>query len=279
MNGIFQKFTNIEIINIRYTTSSKQLIGRISSVFEKKLFLSTFCSKSMSFNLLLLLQPYLKTVLDDRLHVNVLFSDLHWMFTKMSQSHYHWYMFSHLTEYTLNIGFEYKVFIQLNAQILHRFRWRYGNSCYFHTFIPAAQEVFSIRSVSSIWRLNLFFFAIHGGICSTLFWSVDVAFFGRIYTQLKSSAYKNGTISSQELGKSFTFVRNNSGPRSDPCGTPYSTARAFEHWWLLATHWVQSLRYDLNHSKQIPLTLYLCNLSFKISGFFVSKAFLRSNTL
>ena len=73
--------------------------------------------------------------------------------------------------------------------------------------------------------LNLFF-ATHDGICSTLFCD-DVAFFDRIYAQLVSSAYKSGTISSKELGKSFTLIRNKSRPRIGTCGTPPSTARVF----------------------------------------------------
>ena len=35
MNRISQKFPKIEIINIHYTASFKQLIERISSIFEK----------------------------------------------------------------------------------------------------------------------------------------------------------------------------------------------------------------------------------------------------
>ena len=80
------------IIRLRSNNSSDGYLR-----FLKKITRSTFfCSRSIYFKLLFFVQPYTWTytwtVLDDRFHVNVVNSDHYWTFTKMSQSHYHWYI-------------------------------------------------------------------------------------------------------------------------------------------------------------------------------------------
>ena len=77
MSGIFQKFTNIAIINVHYTASFfEQPIGRVFSVFEKDN--SKYFLLQQKY-VLQLISPrstvYKKTVLDDSFHVNVIVSD------------------------------------------------------------------------------------------------------------------------------------------------------------------------------------------------------------
>ena len=126
-------------------------------------------------------------------------------------------MFSYFTNYTLNMGFEGKIFIQVNAQIFHRFGWRYGSICHFHTFISISQEVFSLPNMKAQFRfyhprLYLLNFILK---CRISTFSVE-------YTQLVSSEYKKST-------KSLTYLRNNSGPRIDLCRTSHSSTSVFEN--------------------------------------------------
>ena len=134
-------------------------------------------------------------------------------------------MFSHFTKYTLNMGFEGQFFIQVNAQIFHRFDWRYSSTCHFHTFILTAQEVHKL-SLSNM--KSQFIFCHPRRYMFSFILKCRRSIF-RSNIQLVSPAYKNGTISSQELGKSLTYIRNNSGPIIDPCGTTHSTVRVFEY--------------------------------------------------
>src|SRR6218665_2088450 len=73
--------------------------------------------------------------------------------------------------------------------------------------------------------------------------------------------------------KSLREIKNNSGPRIDPCGTPQVILEVIEVTPLTRTNWVLLFRYSVNHDLTTPLIPKLSNLLSRISWFTVSKAF------
>ena len=47
--------------------------------------------------------------------------------------------------------------------------------------------------------------------------------------KLASSANKLNLKKSEHKWKSFTYIRNNKGPRTDPCGTPQATVHSQDY--------------------------------------------------
>ena len=69
------------------------------------------------------------------------------------------------------------------------------------------------------------------------------------------------------------YIVNNTGPRTDPCGTSYSKADGTETTPSMTTLWVRSARYDLNQLRTIPeQPNVVVNLSMRISWSIVSNA-------
>ena len=68
-----------------------------------------------------------------------------------------------------------------------------------------------------------------------------------------SSANSINLKKDDEFGRSFINIRNNNGPRTDPCGTPWLTEEEEEVIPSLTVIWFLSLRYDLSHSCETPL--------------------------
>ena len=51
-----------------------------------------------------------------------------------------------------------------------------------------------------------------------------------------------------EFGRSFINIRNNNGPRTDPCGTPWLIEEEEEVIPSIKVIWILSLRYDSSNS-------------------------------
>ena len=114
---------------------------------------------------------------------------------------------------------EGQIFIQVNTQSFHRFGRIHGNFCHSPTFIKTAQELHKLR----LSNMKIQFIFCHPRRYMLNFiLNVHVGFFGRLYTQLASFAYMNGTMSSQELGKLLMYIGKNCSPRTILCGTPHS---------------------------------------------------------
>ena len=56
-----------------------------------------------------------------------------------------------------------------------------------------------------------------------------------------------------EFGRSFINIRNNNGPRTDTCGTPWLIEEEEEVIPSITVIWFLSLIYDLSHSCETPL--------------------------
>ena len=85
--------------------------------------------------------------------------------------------------------------------------------------------------------------------CCRLFSNVSLS--KPIWYTVISSAYKSTDRFESPInrGKSFINIKNNRGPKMEPCGTPYSTLLVFEWFVLMFTCWVLWLRYDSNHER------------------------------
>ena len=100
---------------------------------------------------------------------------------------------------------------------------------------------------------------------------------------LVSSANNIGILLSfMVLGKSLTYMRNNSGPKTKPWGTPsvifFHAEKlvwfdpSFVIWTLVYLFW----RQDTNHDLVMPFTPWNWSFDSKISWFKQSKAFSKS---
>ena len=65
------------------------------------------------------------------------------------------------------------------------------------------------------------------------------------YEMLVSSAYMVTFVLCNAQGKSFMHIKNSSGPRHDPCGTPQFTFAIFVECPLTLQHCLPSCKYDL----------------------------------
>ncbi len=63
-----------------------------------------------------------------------------------------------------------------------------------------------------------------------------------------SSVYIANAPSSISNGMSFTNKMNKSGPKLEPCGTPYLTTAGSDMLFLKLTICLRSLKYEVNHS-------------------------------
>ena len=79
-----------------------------------------------------------------------------------------------------------------------------------------------------------------------------------IYNKL-SSANKLILFSNPSLISSIN-IRNNRGPRTDPCRTPASIVPYSEEWPFITTHCFLSVRWSENHSFREPVILLFYNL-------------------
>ena len=52
----------------------------------------------------------------------------------------------------------------------------------------------------------------------------------------------------EEKHKSFTYIKNNNGPKMDPCGTPHVIRTGWDKVPLKETYCNQSVKYCLNHN-------------------------------
>jgi len=74
--------------------------------------------------------------------------------------------------------------------------------------------------------------------------------------------------------------RNSIGPRTDPCSTPHKTTEALEVDRPQRTDWMQSLRYDVNHSSTLPPIPYdVLRLCRNVSWSSVSNAADKSSNI
>ena len=72
--------------------------------------------------------------------------------------------------------------------------------------------------------------------------------------KLASSANRLNSKKSEHKWKSFTSMRNNKGPRTDPCGTPQVTEHSQDVTLFMVTIWFLLLKYEINHCLAIPRT-------------------------
>src|SRR5664279_1714410 len=77
-------------------------------------------------------------------------------------------------------------------------------------------------------------------------------------------------------GRLFTKSRNNSGPRTDPCGTPLVTSIHVEYALRILTRMVLAVRKDSIHFNVFPAIPYILNFFNSRSCGTLSKAFLKS---
>ena len=71
---------------------------------------------------------------------------------------------------------------------------------------------------------------------------------------LVSSVNMDGVALLKTDGRSLIYIRNNSGPRQDPCGIPHLTILNEEFSSLRVQLCLRSVKYDMYHSNSIPTT-------------------------
>ena len=91
--------------------------------------------------------------------------------------------------------------------------------------------------------------------------------------RLVSSAKKYGVENLQASTKSLKYSINNTGPRTEPWGTPFFTISSFDILFFHITHCVLDLRYEENQLKTWPLIPKFFNSS---EWFTVSNASFKS---
>ncbi len=109
-----------------------------------------------------------------------------------------------------------------------------------------------------------------------LYNSVDVL---PLAVRLVSSANMLAVVDFKQFGKSFTYSRNNIGPRLEPCGTPQETVRHFDVVWLTLHICFLFVKYDLNQFKVLPTQPNFFNFSIKIAWSTQSNAFFKSRNI
>ena len=70
---------------------------------------------------------------------------------------------------------------------------------------------------------------------------------------LVSSANRKKFRVSEIFGRPLIYIKNNRGPRTEPCGTPQEMGYKSEDSPLKYTYCFLPLRYDWNHFKEVPL--------------------------
>ena len=75
---------------------------------------------------------------------------------------------------------------------------------------------------------------------------------------------------------SLIYIRNSSGPKLLPCGTPQVTGFEFDRWSLTQHFWVRSVRYDLPHLRLFGSTPQFPNFCNIILWSNVPNAFFKS---
>ena len=71
---------------------------------------------------------------------------------------------------------------------------------------------------------------------------------------LVSSAKRQNLSFLQTAGKSLMKMRNNSGPKTEPCGTPHITSSTSDDAPFTSTYCFLLVKYDWNQLKGIPLS-------------------------
>lgn len=63
----------------------------------------------------------------------------------------------------------------------------------------------------------------------------------------KSASTAKGSANSGKSGKSFTYNKNNHGPKTMPCGTPDVSMNGLDRLPSQITDWMRPVRNDSNH--------------------------------
>ena len=96
---------------------------------------------------------------------------------------------------------------------------------------------------------------------------------------MESSAYMSTLLIVLVLmGMSFRNTIKNSGPKTEPCGTPVVISGCSDCLRLYKSNCLRSDRYDKNHRIDCCEHQYMANLSSKIVWFTRSKALCRSSS-
>ena len=87
-----------------------------------------------------------------------------------------------------------------------------------------------------------------------------------------ASANMLAVVVLKQFGKSFTYRRNNIGPRLEPSGTPHETVRHFDVVWLTLHICFLFVKYDSITAK--PLQFFIQNgMDYTMKGLFQVKKY------
>ena len=79
-----------------------------------------------------------------------------------------------------------------------------------------------------------------------------------------SSAYNMYLKADEQYGRSLINIRNNRGPRTKPCETPWCTSSTLDETPLTTVHWDIWYKYDSNHCNVLPRIPSYCSLGSRI---------------
>ena len=112
--------------------------------------------------------------------------------------------------------------------------------------------------------------------CCRSCWSWSLSLVSLILPSSFVSSANLNTELTMSVSRSLMKMRNKTGPRTDPCGTPLVTNLHIEYWSLMHTRCFLPLNQLLIHSQTLPLIPWLATLSNSLMCGTLSNAFAKS---